>query len=88
MDDRTDRRPHRPMVTTDAVLFAIQLGANCPCKLTKVFDVAILHPDLIHSLNDLATLRVIQAQAFKHSTPEGYTCTPIVVVPSCMRGDL
>ena len=88
MDDRTERRPHRPVVDAQAVLFAIQIGADCPCKLTKVFDVAILHPELIHALNDLAILRVIEAQAMRHTTPEGFTCTPIVVVPSCMRGDL
>lgn len=89
MDDYTERRPHRPIVTTDAVLFAIQLGADCPCKLARVFDVLILHSDLVHACNDLATLRVIQAdRARNHSTAEGFTCTPILVVPTCLRGDL
>jgi hypothetical protein len=88
MDEYTERRPHRPVITAEAVLFAIQLGADCPCKLATVFDVAIINPDLIHACNDLAALRVIEAQASRHTTEDGFTCTPIVVVPSCMRGDL
>jgi hypothetical protein len=89
MDENAERRPHRPLITTDAVLFAIQMGAKCPHTLAAVFDVHILNPDLIHACNDLATLRVIEAvPARRHTAGEGFTCTPIVVVPSCMRDDL
>jgi hypothetical protein len=77
--DRNDRRPHRPLINFDAVMLAIETGANCPCKLAALFDVGILHPDLVHTLKDLTKMRFIRGDAFKHSTPGGFTCTLIVI---------
>jgi hypothetical protein len=89
MDEFTERRPHRPLINAESVLFAIQLGAKCPHKLAETFDVHILNPDLIHACNDLAALRVIEGQSTRnHTTGEGFTCTPIAVVPECLRRDL
>lgn len=75
--DRSQRRPHRPLISEESVLLAVDLGANCQCKLAAVFDVALIQPDLMIAVNNLLTSGDIRAAAFKHTAPGGWTCTPI-----------
>lgn len=84
MDESTERRPHRPLIDAESVLYAIRLGAKCPHLLAATFDVHILNPDLIHACTDLVALRIVEAvPECRHTTGEGFDCTPVVIAPSC-----
>lgn len=72
-------RPHRPVITPAAVLLAIRLGSRCPHRLATVFDVQVMHPDLVAAVNVLAERGVIGAGRAKHVGPDGVTCSPIVL---------